>query len=97
MSQITHLLEFVRQQRRLVGQMENTLAKAASTLIEAQYLEQKQRTECEDSSQTQNHLRGLANRKIAIRSTLVQYNEEVSRLYMGLETFCNTLPLKEKV
>ncbi len=82
MSEVSRLLEFVRQQRKLVGEMEATLQKAICDLLEAQHMEARLRVV--DSDQIKPLTRGLAHKKHVAKHVMIRYNEEARTLFNNL-------------
>ena len=90
------LVEFVREQRKLIGDMEQTLSQ---TLCE---LHRKQLNETNAAdAQSKDLLRYFRNEVVTsggrIKDHLVQYNEHLRTLVLYHQAYCETIPRKTPV
>lgn len=84
MSQIKKLLEFCRQRRKQVGNMENSLSKVISALHEAQSLEDR-------AAKNPMLGRAVAHQMQIAKSLMQEFNNEFTRMDAAMESYCDTL------
>lgn len=85
------LLEFVRGQRQLLGDMEKALSQVICDLHDVATLE-KNIVGSEDALMQQMYQRNVIYRKKGIRRRIVEYNEQLQTLCLYHQAYCETLP-----